>query len=198
MAAAASPLGCDAAHARLSQRPGVVPAHEEQEQYATLVELIGTTAAARVLGVCFLGFCFLCHECYPFWMSESVAGALAMGVGVMLYALLIEYLKAKQAACRDKHGRTLLQHACYLLGRLWARGYQVRQKALHRVVVEPGASQQPTGMAGFAVLAPRPPPAISRRSVVKFGILFPSTFCPAVSKVLHQRITAGDRPFRTL
>ena len=55
-----------------------------------------------------------------------------MGVGVMLYALLIEYLKAKQAACRDKHGRTLLQQACYLLGLGWSRGYHVAKKSLHR------------------------------------------------------------------
>lgn len=44
-----------------------------------------------------------------------------------MWMYLLAKLKANQSACRDKHGRGLLQQACYLLGRLWARGYKVRQ-----------------------------------------------------------------------
>lgn len=61
---------------------------------------------------------------YPSVMeTDQVIRAIATTLGVFFYVLLIEKLKAKQAACRTKHRRGLAQSLCYCLGRFWAVRY---------------------------------------------------------------------------
>lgn len=55
---------------------------------------------------------------------DALLSAAAMGLGVGLYALLVEYLDAKQAASRREHGRGPIQQACYRLGNAWARRHK--------------------------------------------------------------------------
>ncbi len=57
--------------------------------------------------------------------------ALAAGLGVALYAWLFQCIEEKQAASRRKHGRGVVEQACYRLGRAWAARHKVKQRPLN-------------------------------------------------------------------
>ena len=65
-------------------------------------------------------------------MEDGMIRAAASGLGVAFYWVLLHALERQQTACRRKHGRTLLQQACYRLGSWSARGHKAAQKALNR------------------------------------------------------------------
>ena len=53
--------------------------------------------------------------------SDEMARGFLAPIGSAIVLLLLQKLKAKQAAARAKHGRGLIERACYGFGKIWAR-----------------------------------------------------------------------------